>query len=435
MINYGLFGNTSFGQMQHDVRDLFQFMSSELKSTHFAVKAIPSKGTRSSVLERTMAPHPLSFQELPYDPEYRLYNKRLTPEILNHMSDDEMYWAVRTGVILRHTGELPIEISGPDAEIFLNAIFTRDITSIKPGRCSYQFACYHDGGMITDGVLLRLAHNRFWMAQADGDLFSWYKAHSKGLDVEIYDPNIWVTQIQGPHSLDVLRTLVDEDYPEPFKYFDCASVVIGGQTVVISRTGFSNELGWEIYMTPEIDFPRLGSHLMSVGKDFGMKLTGTAVFRARRIEAGLLNAGSDFDHTTTPFVAGLGNFVDLDKPEFIGREALLHASKDCLTWGMRVSAEMPALGRNVYVGDDEVGYVCSNAWSPYLQCGVAIVRMDDPYHGPGTEVLVKCTDRELHNATLCTMPFYDEKREIPRGKRIDIPEISDFRFDKNVLAL
>ena len=102
-------------------------MNYKLESTRFGVKAFPSKGSRSSVLERSMAPHPLSFQELPYDPEYRLYNKRLTPEILNHMTDDEMYWAVRTGVILRHTGELPIEISGPDAEVLVNRIFTRDI--------------------------------------------------------------------------------------------------------------------------------------------------------------------------------------------------------------------------------------------------------------------------------------------------------------------
>ena len=178
-------------------------MNYKLESTRFGVKAFPSKGSRSSVLERSMAPHPLSFQELPYDPEYRLYNKRLTPEMLNHMTDDEMYWAVRTGVILRHTGELPIEISGSDAEVLLNRIFTRDIAKLKPGRCSYQFACYRDGGMITDGVLLRLAYDRFWMAQADGDLYSWYRAHSEGLDVRVHDPRVWVTQIQGPRSLDV----------------------------------------------------------------------------------------------------------------------------------------------------------------------------------------------------------------------------------------
>ena len=158
-------------------------MQHDLTYTRFAVKAFPAKGSRPRELTRTMAPHPLSFQELPFDPEYTLYNNRLTPEYLNCITDDEMYWAVRTGVILRHTGELPIEISGPDAEVLLNRVFTRDISKVKPGRCSYHFACYHDGGMITDGVLLRLAQDRFWMAQADGDLFSWYKSQAKGLRV------------------------------------------------------------------------------------------------------------------------------------------------------------------------------------------------------------------------------------------------------------
>lgn len=179
-------------------------MITDLSHTRFAVKAFPSQGERPRELTRTMPAHPLSYMELPYDPEYTLYNSRLTPEKLDTATDDEMYWAVRTNVIFRHTGELPIEISGPDAETLLNKVFIRSVSKVKPGRCSYQFACYHDGGMITDGVLLRLSQDRFWMAQADGDLFSWYKAHAEGLDVKIHDPNVWVSQIQGPRSLDLL---------------------------------------------------------------------------------------------------------------------------------------------------------------------------------------------------------------------------------------
>lgn len=397
-------------------------MNSKLQYTRFVVKAFSSRGDRPRELTRTMAPHPLSFQELPYDPEYTLYNKRLTPESLNHMTDDEMYWAVRTGVILRHTGELPIEISGPDAETLLNRVFTRDISKVKTGRCSYQFACYHDGGMINDGVLLRLAHDRFWMAQADGELFSWYKAHAVGLDVDIHDPNVWISQIQGPRSLDFLRAVLDGKYPEPFNYFDCATVTIAEQTVVISRTGFTNELGWEIYMSPGIDFERLGAHLLKVGEAFDMPLTAIPVFRARRIEAGLLSAGCDFDQTTTPYVAGLGAFVDLDKSDFVGRKALLTAPRDCLIWGMRVDESVASLGRGIRIDGNSVGRVCSSTWSPYLECGVAIVRMDKVEHGPDTMVTVDCIDEKSHSAVLCRMPFYDEKREIPRGKLVAIPE-------------
>ena len=399
-------------------------MNQVLKNTRFAVKAFSTKETRPSELDRTMAVHPLSYQELPYDPEYTLYNKRLTPQSLNNLSDDEMYWAVRTGVVLRHTGELPIEISGPDSEVLLNRVFPRDIAKLKPGRCSYQFACYEDGGMITDGVLLRLAVDRFWMAQADGDLYPWYKAHAQGLNVRVYDPKVWVSQIQGPRSLDVLHAVLDGDYPEPFRYFDCASVSIAGQQVVISRSGFTNELGWEIYMSPDIDFESLGDHLLEKGQEYGMVLTATPVFRARRIEAGLLNAGSDFDDTTTPFAVGLGAFVDLDKPAFVGRKALIDAPKDCLTWGIRVSEGIAALGRTIQLDGKTAGRVCSSTWSPFLKCGVAIARMDSADVGPGTSVMVECIDDKKRSAILCAMPFYDEKREIPRGKLVDIPQRS-----------
>ncbi|MFK7938883.1 MAG: hypothetical protein AB8B82_05860 [Roseovarius sp.] len=139
-------------------------MTSDLSHTRFAVNAFPNKGERPRELTRTMPAHPLSYMQLPYDPEHTLYNSRLTSEKLDTATDDEMYRAVRTNVIFRHTGELPIEISGPDAETMLIKVFTRSVSSVKPGRCSYQFACYHDGGVITDGVLLRLSQDRFWMA-------------------------------------------------------------------------------------------------------------------------------------------------------------------------------------------------------------------------------------------------------------------------------
>ena len=398
-------------------------LSPELASKRFVAKALPNRGARPRELARTLAPHPLSYMELPFDPEYTLYNGRLTPESLSHASEDQMYWAVRTGVIFRNTGELPIEISGPDAEKLLNTVFTRNVSKVKPGRCSYQFACYHDGGMINDGVLLRLADDRFWMAQADGDLFNWYKAHAKGMDVRIHDPGVWVSQIQGPRSLEVLEAVLGGQMPDPFRYFDCAEVSIAGQPCVISRSGFTNELGWEIYLLPETDIPAIGDHIMEVGQEFGMMLTATPVFRARRIEAGLLNAGSDFGPETTPFEAGLGTFVEFDERDFIGREALEKADRACRTWGMRVTGGVAQLGRTITLGRKVAGRICSSGYSPYQGCGVCIVRMDDATKGPGTTVMVESTEGSLLEAELCTLPMYDAERLIPRGKVVDIPTI------------
>lgn len=407
---------------------VIQTPPARLDGLRFAVKAIERTVRRPSEFARTMLPHPLSYQELAHDPEYMLYNSRLTPSAFVDVSDDEMYWKVRREVILRHTGELPIEIVGPDAERLLNRVFARDVSKVKVGRCSYQFACYHDGGLINDGVLVRLADDRFWMAQADGDLLNWYRAHAVNpdgspMDVKIFDPDVWVSQVQGPGSLEVLEAVIDGSMPEPFFYFDMAEVSIAGQPVVVGRSGFTNELGWEFYLTPDIDTASVGDRILSVGEAFGMIITASGVFRARRIEAGLLNAGSDFDATTTPFAAGLGGFVDFDKGDFIGRSALANADRSCRTWGLRTSGGVADLGRTVSVEGRPVGRVCSSGWSPYQQCGVAIVRLDDTTLGPRAAVGVECADGEVRHGQLCTLPMYDADRLIPRGKLVDIPEI------------
>ena len=392
-----------------------------LSGFRFVAKAIPSQFASPRELARTMRPHPLAYMELPFDPEYTLYNGRLTPEALSLASDDEMYWAVRQGVILRHTGELPIEVSGPDAVTLLNKVFTRNVAKVKTGRCSYQFACYHDGGMITDGVLLRLEDDRFWMVQADGDLLSWYKAHALGMDVQINDPNVWVSQIQGPRSLEVLAEVLDAPLDADFRYFDCAKVAIAGQPCWISRSGFTNELGWEVYFLPDTDTVAIGDRILAVGERYDMLLTATPVFRARRIEAGLLNAGSDFGADTTPFDVGLGAFVEFDEREFVGRDALERADRACRTWGMRVRGGVAELGRGISIGEKSVGQVCSSGYSPFQGCGVCIVRLDDSALGPGARVQVACIDGSRQDAELCALPMYDKERLIPRGKLVDIP--------------
>lgn len=401
------------------------------ESLRFVVHPLPATGVRPNELSRTMIPHPLMYQELPYNPEYTLYNGRLTPAYLDNATADEMYWKVRREVILRHTGELPLEIVGPDAETLLQRVFTRDIATVRTGRCSYQFACYHDGGMITDGVLVRLAEDRFWFGQADGDLYSWFRAHCEGLDVRVINPDVWISQVQGPRSLEVLAAVIDGPMPERFNYFDMAEVSIAGQQVVITRTGFSNELGWEFYLSPDIDAAAVGDRILSIGEAFGMIVTSADVFRARRIEAGLLNAGSDFDMTTTPFDVGLGAMVDFDKGEFSGRTALQKAvDAPNRTWGLRIADGIAHLGRVLVDSStgDIIGRICSSGWSPLQSCGVAIVRFDSDEYGPGDSVTVACigdaaglaTDCE---AVVCTLPMIDPDRLIPRGKLVDIPTL------------
>jgi len=396
-------------------------MNKTLNNLRFTVKPSISEGERALELARTIGVHPLTYQELPFDPEYSIYAGRLTPEKLSNATAEEMYWKVRRELIFRHTGEHPYEISGPDALKLLQKIFPRDISKVKKGRCSYQFACYHDGGMITDGILLRIDDDTYWFAQADGDMFSWYKAQAEGLNVKIVDPNVWVSQIQGPRSMELLDILTKTNISSNWKYFDCKEVNISGEKIIISRSGFSNELGWEIYFRQENDIEKLGDLILKEGSKMGMIITATPVFRCRRIEAGLLSAGQDFTNKTDPFSVGLGKFVDLEKDNFIGKEALKNSNKKCRTWGLRVEKGTAMKGKNLKISGKIVGEITSSTWSPYQVCGVGIVRMQNNNMGPGTVVDVNCTNGKIQKGELCELPMYDPNGDIVRGKNKEIP--------------
>ena len=397
-------------------------MNKILNKYRFTVKPSISEGESALELARTVGLHPLTYQELPFDPEYSIYAGRLTPEKLSNATADEMYWKIRQELIFRHTGEHPYEISGPDSLKLLQKIFPRDISKIKIGRCSYQFACYHDGGMITDGILLRIDQNKYWFAQAEGDMFSWYKAQAEGLNVKIDEPNVWISQVQGPRSMELLDILTKTNISSNWKYFDWIEVNISGEKTIISRSGFSNELGWEIYFRPENNIEKLGDLILEEGSKMGMIITATPVFRCRRIEAGLLSAGQDFTNKTNPYSVGLGRFVDIDKENFIGKEALLKANKKCLTWGIRVDGGTAIRGKSLKINSKVVGEVTSSTWSPYQVCGVGIVHMQDSNYGPGTLLDVDCTNGKIHKGELCKLPMYDVKGEIVRGINNDIPK-------------
>ncbi len=396
-------------------------MHDTLKKVRFSIKPTKLNGGNEVELARTLPIHPLTYQELPYDPEYSHYAGRLTLEKLSNATPEEMYWKTRKEIILRHTGEYPYEISGPDSLKFLERIFPRNISRVKVGRCSYQFACYHDGGMITDGILLRLEDQKYWFAQADGDLFSWYKANSEGYEVKISDPNVWISQIQGPKSMELLSKLIKEDTAKTWNYFDCKEVTILNEKVIISRTGFTNELGWEIYFRPENNSEKIGDLILSEGQKMGMILTATPSFRGRRIEAGLLSAGQDFNKNTNPFSVGLGKFVDLDKKDFIGKNALSNVQKKCRTWGLRVKESVALKGENIFIENKLIGKVTSSTWSPFQVCGVAIIHLNNDNIGPGSVIDVKCLDGNLYKGEICKLPMYDEKNEIVRGLSKNIP--------------
>jgi aminomethyltransferase len=332
---------------------------------------------------------------------------------------EEGYWALRRDVTRLDTGELPTEIAGPDAGRLLDRIFTRRVSTLAPGRCSYGIACWPDGGILVDGILVRLAEDRYWYVQADGDLVGWLRAHALGMDVRISDPRSWVHQLQGPKALDLLDAIADDGLPESFRYFDARTIAIGGQEVLVTRTGWTGEVGFEIYTHPGLDTDALWEHVTEAGTAFGLVNIGLDPMDTRRIEAAILNNLSDMDSTMTPFAAGLGDFVDLERDDdFFGREALRDADRRTRIYGVSCPTGEPLIGGTVTRDGREVGFVTAAAWSPFLERGIGFVRLHSADDVEPRSATVVGFDLAEHACELVDLPFYDADKRIPRGLEV-----------------
>jgi len=394
-------------------------MNSSDGKTRDLVTSMPGAGW-----DYSLSRHPYHEIERPLGPHYCVYNRRHMAVCFDSQSTEDAYWLLRQKAALLNTGEFPLQFEGPDATRLLDKLFTKDITKVKVGRCGYGVACYEDGGLLVDGILLRLAEDRFWYAQADGDFYSWARAHAAGMDVHISDPKVYVSQVQGPNALKILEAANNGKLPEPFGYFAIARVNFNGQEIIVTRTGYTNELGWEFYTEPHHDADAIWQHLKRVGEPFGLEIFGLDAMNIRRIEAGILNAGADFDHTTTPYDVGLDRFIDDDKGDFIGKTALASAVKESRLFGVKCEGGEPLISASVEAADGGSGVVTAGAISPFLKHGIGIVRFHKHGHAAGDQVRVGCRDGSMQKAELVEMPFYDKLAEIPRGKLEDIPERS-----------
>ena len=392
-------------------------MRSSDGKTRDLVTSMPGAGWDYSLTR-----HPYHEIERAKGPHYCVYNRRHMACCFDDHSTEDGYWRLRQKAAVLNTGEYPLQFEGPDAEKLLDRLFTKNMTKVKVGRCGYGLACYDDGGLIVDGIVLRLEQDKFLYAQADGDFYSWARAHGTGMNVQITNPDVFVSQVQGPNALKILEAASDNGMPEPFGYFAVARVSFGGQEVVITRTGYTNELGWEYYTEPHHDADALWAHLEASGKQFGMEIFGLDAMNIRRIEAGILNAGSDFNATTTPYDANLGRFVDEDKGDFIGKAALAGASREPRLHGIKCPDGEPLISAAVAHNGSRVGTVTAGAISPYLGHGIGYALLDTAKLRPGASVEVGCRDGSMRIAELVELPFYDKLAEIPRGKLVDIPQ-------------
>ena len=325
------------------------------------------------------------------------------------------YWALRKQAVLYDVPDRPLEISGPDALVFLEKIFARQISSLMVGRGYYTLACTHSGGLFMDGILFRLGETRFWFVQPDGDMHTWFLAHNTGFDVTISDPKSRVLQLQGPASFAIINAASDGAVDREMRYFHAGFFDIGGQEVYVSRTGWTGELGYEIYTQgAATDGQRLWEHLVTSGRDHGMIIGAMQSMNIRRIEAGILDSGSDFDTSMTPFEAGLERFIDLEKDCFIGREALLNAKRGKRLYGLICKDLAPRSGDAIFAGNAQVGVVTTGAQSPFLAAGIGYVRFDEAGTWSGKRLLLRRSGGGQAECDILEPPFYDRDKQAPK---------------------
>ena len=313
-----------------------------------------------------------------------------------------------------------IEFSGPDALAFMEMLTPRRVASVEVGQCRYIFLCNQDGKLLNDPVMLRIAEDKFWICCADGDMYMWAKgvATFAGMDVQIETPHAYPMQIQGPASPKVVSTLFGDDVLD-LGYYRWMWVELNGKKFILSRTGYSSEVGFELFFLGTEGGTELWEHILEVGKPFG--LTPGSPNRIRRIEGGVLDYGSDITTAETPFEVGLGSRIAFDKGDFIGRDALIDMSK---TESARIMCgaflDGPALSKNnehrwkVMADDQKVGDMTSAVHSPRLERNIGFVILDRRYATSEAALTVE-TAEGLRGLELAPMPFIDPEKKIPRA--------------------
>jgi aminomethyltransferase len=205
-------------------------------------------------------------------------------------------------------------------------------------------------------------------------------------------------------------------------YFHSGFFDLGGQDLYVSRTGWTGEMGFEIYTQGNrTDCKRLWQHLFDVGAPHGMVFGSITSMEIRRIEAAILDSGTDMDTTMTPYQAGLGAFVDLDKQGFVGRAALESADRRTLLYGLKCAGATPSMNDTIQDGSRVVGRVTAGTQSPYLKSGIGYVRFSEPADWAGRTLSLKRATGDAHPCEIVELPFYDKEKRIPRGIDKAIP--------------
>jgi glycine cleavage system aminomethyltransferase T len=352
---------------------------------------------------------------------YDIYNHMYLP---GYYGDPvEEYWALLSGVTIWDVAvERIVEITGPDASAFTNMLTCRDLTNCAVGQGKYVLITAEDGGIINDPVLLRVEENRWWLALADSDAGLWARgvAAAFGMNVTVREPEIYPVQVQGPRSKEVIRALFGGAVAE-LRYYWTAEAELDGIPVVVSRTGWTGEVGYEVYLRDPVRGGDLWDRIIEAGRPYDIR--PIAPCEARRIEAGIFNYGSDMTIANNPFeVSGLERLVEPQEADYIGKTALeeirtrgvsrklvgLEVPGDALPF--ELSEKRPALHEG-----HEVGTVTDLIWSPRLETNIGYVWVPIELAAPGTPLDIVGFHGTAASGRTASLPFLDPKKSIPKS--------------------
>jgi glycine cleavage system aminomethyltransferase T len=349
---------------------------------------------------------------------YTVYNHMLFPIRFDSLESE--YWHLLNHVTLWDVAvERCLEISGPDGFRFTQLMTPRDLSKCAVGQAKYVLITAPDGGILNDPVLTRMDENRFWLAQASSDVLFYAKglaAHA-GMDVEIREADVSPLQIQGPKSREVVGDLFGEGVLD-LKYYFFAETSLDGIPVVITRTGWTSEVGYEVYLCDGRRGTELWDKIMDAGKPYDLRPTGPSDIR--RIEGGIFNWGADMTYDNNPYEMGLDRLVDLDMDyEFIGKEALRRVRDqgiDRRIVGVEIEGErFPTLNFTkwpVLADGDVVGRVTSAVYSPRLERNIGYAWVPIVLSQVGASLTVE-SEWGSRGATIVRMPFVDPEKRIP----------------------
>ena len=347
-----------------------------------------------------------------------MYNHVYMPT--SYGNDEQDYWSLVNDVTLWDvTCQRQVQISGPDAVDFIQFLTTRDMSKCEVGQCQYMVLTDEAGGIINDAVMLRVEDNLFWLSPGDGDVLMWAKgvAVNSGMNVDITEPDVSPLQLQGPKAPLVAYDLFG-DWALDLKYYRLQETILDGIPLVVSRTGWSGELGYELYLRDSEHGDRLWERIMEVGKRHNIAATAPNMIRS--LEGGLLSYVSDITRNDNPYVIGMGKFIDFGQSgKFIGEEALRKIGEngpERRLVGVEIDGDpFTSLNDafwNLTDGDAKVGHVTRCAYSPRLEknIGWANVPAEQSEIGMKLKLVTPHGDRQ---ATVCEAPWFKSFIGIP----------------------